>query len=70
MDDVVDVLEADRDADHVLGDAGVGAFLFRKLLVGRGPWVDGEGLGVADAVKFVRLNPTDSTSQRSQEGGG
>lgn len=47
-DDIVDVLGADGDADEVLGDAGAHALLVGELLVGGGPGVDGEGLGVAD----------------------
>lgn len=40
MDDVVDVLYADRDADHVLGDTRVDAFLVAELCVRGGPGVD------------------------------
>lgn len=42
------MLGADGDADEVLGDAGADALLLGELLVGGGPGVDGEGLGVAD----------------------
>lgn len=49
-DNVVDVFGADRDTDSVLGDARIEALLLRKLLVCRGPGVDGEGLGVTDTV--------------------
>ncbi|KAB8760612.1 hypothetical protein FH972_026604 [Carpinus fangiana] len=47
-DDVVNVLYADADADQVGGDAGVGLLLVGQLLVGGGPGVDGQTLGVAD----------------------
>lgn len=47
-DDVVDVLGSDRDTDEVLGDTRVLLLLVRELLVGRGPGVDREGLGVTN----------------------
>ena len=50
VDDVINVLVADRDPDQVLGDAAVGLFLVRELLVGGGPRVDGQRFGVTDAV--------------------
>lgn len=49
-DDVVDVFGADGDTDRVFGDARVELFLVGELFVRGGPWVDGEGFGVADAV--------------------
>lgn len=48
MDDVLDVFEAERDADHVGGDAAADLLLVGDLLVGGAPGVDDEGLCVAD----------------------
>ena len=53
VDDVVDVLGADADADQVLSDAGFALLLVRELLVRGGPGVDGEGLRVADAARTL-----------------
>lgn len=47
-DDVVDMLSAHGDTDGVLRGAGSIALILRELLVGCGPRVDGEGLGVTD----------------------
>ena len=54
-DDVVNVLGTDRDADQVLRDAAVGFLRVGQLLVGRGPGVDGQGFGIADAVRVLAL---------------
>src|SRR5215469_12661576 len=48
VDDVVDVLEADRKADHVLADARSGERRGIELLMGRARRMDDERLGVAD----------------------
>lgn len=42
------MLDTDRQADHVLADAGLGQFCFVELAVGGRGWVAGQGLGVAD----------------------
>lgn len=47
------MFRADRDADSVWGGTGSNALFFGQLLVGRGPGVDGKGLGVANAVEKV-----------------
>ena len=47
-DQVFDVLDADRDPDHVVADAHGVALLERDLLVGRGRRVDHQGLRVPD----------------------
>lgn len=48
--DVVNVLRTNRDADSVLLDTGVTAFLLGELLMGGGPRVDSQSLGVADTA--------------------
>ena len=48
LDDVVDVLDADREPHQILGDAGGCELLGRELAVGGGGRMGGEGLGVAD----------------------
>jgi hypothetical protein len=45
---VVDVLDADRQAHHVFAHAGLGQFLGRQLAVRGGGRVAGQRLGVAD----------------------
>lgn len=50
MDNVIDVLVADRDPNHVFRHARVDSFLFGELLVGGGPGMDGEGFSIADTV--------------------
>ena len=46
--DVVDVLQADREADQVRADAGRDLLLVGQLLVGGAGRVDHQRLGVAD----------------------
>lgn len=50
VDDVVDVLQADRDSDHIFSHAGIDALLFRQLLVCRRPRVDCKCLGISDTI--------------------
>src|SRR6202041_2675061 len=45
--DVVDVLDADGQADRLRPDAGLHQLLAGQLAVGGGGRMDGEGLGVA-----------------------
>src|ERR1700733_6780503 len=47
VDDVVDVLDADRKPDRLRPDAGLHQLLVGQLAVGGGGRMDGEGLGVA-----------------------
>ena len=49
--DVLDVLDAHRQADEVGGDAGGGQLLFRELPVGGGGGVEHAGLGVGHAME-------------------
>ena len=46
--DIINVLGTDRDADEVLRNTTANLFLIRELLVGRGPRVDSQRLGVSD----------------------
>jgi hypothetical protein len=47
FEDVVDVLDADAQANHLRGDADAGLFFGGELAVGGGGGVAGEGFGVA-----------------------
>ena len=42
------MLDANRQANHVLADAGLSQLFFVQLAVGGGGWVAGQRLGVAD----------------------
>jgi len=50
VDDIINMFNANRDSNHVLGDTWVKTFLFRELLVCRGPRVDGESLCITDTT--------------------
>lgn len=56
--DVVNVLRTDGDTDEILGNTTVDTLFFAKLFVSCRPRVDGESLGVANAVvsSLVRLH--------------
>ncbi len=49
VDDIVNVLVADRNSDEIFRDTAVGLFFIRELLVRCRPWMDGQCFGVADA---------------------
>lgn len=55
--DIVNVLQADGDADEVLGDTAVDPLLLAQLLVRCGPGVDGQRLRVADAKIMSAVLP-------------
>jgi len=51
MDYIVNMLVADGNTNEVFGDSTVPPFLLRKLLVCRGPRMDGQRFGVTDTVR-------------------
>lgn len=51
MNDVVNVLRSNRDANEVLGDTAVDSLLLVELFVSRGPRVNGKRLRVANTIK-------------------
>src|SRR5690348_5805385 len=60
--DVVLVLDAEREADITVGDPGLQLLLGRQLGVGRARWVDREAAGVTDIGDMVEhLQRVDET---------
>src|SRR5262249_51446760 len=47
-DDIFDIFQADRETNHVVGDAAGNLLLVAELLVGGGGGMDHQALGVAD----------------------
>lgn len=50
MDYIVNMLVADGNTNEVFSDSTVPPFLLRKLLVCRGPRMDGQRFGVTDTM--------------------
>lgn len=48
--DIIDMLSTHRDADSILSDSRVNAFLYGKLFMSRGPRVNSEGLHIPNTV--------------------
>jgi hypothetical protein len=65
--DVVDVLSSHRDTDGIFGDTRCKTFLLVQLLVGRGPGVNGQCLGITDAESCVGTVSSCSGSRERME---
>ncbi|KAI5304343.1 hypothetical protein KEM55_000111, partial [Ascosphaera atra] len=55
-DDVVNVLCADGQTNHILSDTAGNLFVVLELLVGSRPGVDCESLGVTDAARDKNMS--------------
>jgi len=68
VDNIIDVLDAHRYADHVFSDAGVGTLLLTQLLVSCGPRVDCQRLCVANTTERQYQRQTANTGLLTLQG--